>query len=228
MTSPSSQPQTLSFSAKFDPSNPLEFLSKAFKLVAQRSNFLEKNTAEKEIVLAARTAKETVLNEKKDRQVKTTEEKKKVALAVVEKKDKEVETNEDKKKPQQNDGNGMDLENYSWQQTTTEIIIIPPVPAGMKSENIDLTIKENLLKIKFRGHSPIINGEPYAPLKSEDCFGCEDDHGTTYIILTKQQKGWWKSLMKGDPEIVISKLEHDYPVPDPETRGEMTRIMVID
>ncbi|XP_020207958.2 protein BOBBER 2 [Cajanus cajan] len=157
MTSPSSQPQTLSFSAKFDPSNPLEFLSKAFKLVAQRSNFLEKNTAEKEIVLAARTAKETVLNEKKDRQVKTTEEKKKVALAVVEKKDKEVETNEDKKKPQQNDGNGMDLENYSWQQTTTEIIIIPPVPAGMKSENIDLTIKENLLKIKFRGHSPIIN-----------------------------------------------------------------------
>nr|KYP36363.1 Nuclear migration protein nudC [Cajanus cajan] len=206
-------------------------------MVARRSDFLENDSAEKEIVSALRRAKETVLNEKKaamaekkDKEVKTYEDKTKDA--VVEKKDKEVKTYEEKENPRPNSGVGIDLENYSWQQTLKEVIILLPLPAGMSYENVDLSIKENHLKIGFHGQPPIIDGELFAPLIEDECYCCEDDHDTVYILLTKQnQLELWKSVIKGDPELFIPTFETlgpDFPDPDPETRREIKRIMVID
>ncbi|TKY45218.1 BOBBER 2 [Spatholobus suberectus] len=55
--SPSSQSQLSLFSANFDPSNPLDFLHEVFDFIAQISNFFEKESAEKEIVLVVHVAK---------------------------------------------------------------------------------------------------------------------------------------------------------------------------
>jgi len=49
---------TLPFSASFNPSNPLGFLENVLDFIGKESNFLRKDTAEKEITDAVTTAKE--------------------------------------------------------------------------------------------------------------------------------------------------------------------------
>lgn len=99
--SPSSSAATASFTATFDPSNPLGFLEKAVDFVAHQSDFLEKVTAEKEILSVVRAAKARKALEKK---IKIEEETKKVKIEEVEEKKpkvsqvpkKEVKKEEDK------------------------------------------------------------------------------------------------------------------------------------
>lgn len=49
---------SLPFKASFDPSNPLGFLEKVLDFIGKESNFLMKDTAEKEISTAVKAAKE--------------------------------------------------------------------------------------------------------------------------------------------------------------------------
>ncbi|KAL2318136.1 hypothetical protein Fmac_032012 [Flemingia macrophylla] len=121
-----------------------------------------------------------------------------------------------------NNGNGMDLKDYSWNQTLKEVIIIAPMPEGITtSENLVLAITEDRLK-----------GELYAPLIPEECYCCdnvEEDNNTVYILLTKlNQTEWWKSVIKGDPEVFVTKPAPKQlydPDKDPEIRREIQRIM---
>ncbi|KAK7320824.1 hypothetical protein VNO77_30658 [Canavalia gladiata] len=241
-----SQSQPSSFSAKFDPSNPIGFLEKVFDFVAKESDYLEKDAAEKEIVSAVRAAKgkkAKVISEEKA----AAEKKLKVEKAVAEKKlkeekaaaatnkEKEVEVNEEKKKDQEgssivlNKGNGMDLEKYSWTQTLQEVNVNVPVPSGTKSRFVICEIKKNRLKVGLKGQSPIIDGELYRPIKPDDCYWSIEDQNTLSILLTKHdQMEWWKCLVKGDPEIDTQKVEPENSKLsdlDPETRQTVEKMM---
>ncbi|EXC63683.1 hypothetical protein L484_000059 [Morus notabilis] len=95
--SPSSSAVTASFTATFDPSNPLGFLEKAVDFVAHQSDFLEKVTAEKEILSVVRAAKARKALEKKKikieeetKNIKIEEEAKKVKIEEVEEKKPKV------------------------------------------------------------------------------------------------------------------------------------------
>ncbi|EOA28575.1 hypothetical protein CARUB_v10024793mg [Capsella rubella] len=57
------RPSALTFSARFDPSTPLGFLDKALDFIEKQSNFLRKDTAEKEITDAVTAAKERLKKE---------------------------------------------------------------------------------------------------------------------------------------------------------------------
>lgn len=83
------------FSASLDPSNPLQFLQKAFDLVAQETDFLEKPTAENEILSAIRTVKQRK-EKRKAEEKKLNEERKKLQTKEV---NKEVQQ-EEKEKPE--------------------------------------------------------------------------------------------------------------------------------
>lgn len=104
-SSSASQSQPSSFSAKFDPSNPTDFLEKVFDFVAKESDFLENDTAEKEIASAVSAAKakkaKSVAEERAKAEKKLNEEK-----AAAEKKEKEVKAKEEKKKDKENDSIG--------------------------------------------------------------------------------------------------------------------------
>lgn len=83
--SPSSA-RTASFSASLDPSRPLGFLEKVFDFLGEESEFLERDTAEDEIVAAVKVAKEKRMKRKKAE----AEAEKKAAMEAEKKKKEEV------------------------------------------------------------------------------------------------------------------------------------------
>lgn len=99
--SPSSA-RTASFSASLDPSRPVGFLEKVFDFLGKESDFLERDTAEEEIVAALKVSKEkrkkAEAEEKAAMEVekKEKEKKEKEKEKEVEKKEKEKEVEEEK------------------------------------------------------------------------------------------------------------------------------------
>ncbi|RDX81451.1 Protein BOBBER 2, partial [Mucuna pruriens] len=229
-----SQSQPSSFSADFDPSNPRAFFDKVFEFVARTSDFLEKDTAEKEVVSALRAAKAKIAAEAKAAgETKLKEEK--AAAAEQKKKEAEAEAKEEENKDQErasvvpNKGNGLDLEKYSWTQTLQEVNVSVPVPTGTKSRFVICDIKKNHLKVGLKGQPPIIDGELHASVKPGDCYWSIEDQNTISVLLTKHnQMEWWKYVVKGEPELDAQKVEPENSKLsdlDPETRQTVEKMM---
>ncbi|KAE8658574.1 Nuclear migration protein nudC [Hibiscus syriacus] len=140
---------------------------------------------------------------------------------------KEEESNSGLKVP--NKGNGLDLEKYSWTQTLQEVTVNVPVPGGTKSRFVVCEIKKNHLKVGLKGQPPIIDGELFQAVKPDDCYWSIEDSCALSILLTKHnQMEWWKSLVKGDPEIDTQKVEPENSKLsdlDPETRQTVEKMM---
>lgn len=128
-----------------------------------------------------------------------------------------------------NAGNGLDFEKYSWTQQLPEVNITIPVPEGTKSRFVVCDIKKNHLKVGLKGQPPIIDGELSKPVKVDDCFWSIEDGKTLSILLTKHnQMEWWKSVIKGDPEVDTQKVEPENSKLsdlDPETRQTVEKMM---
>lgn len=243
-SSTTTKKKTVSFSASLDPSSPLGFVEKVLDFLGEESDFLERDTAEKEIAAAVKAAKE----KRKAAEVAAAaaaaeEEKKKKKKAVVKEEPKVVakedpsskvaEKTEEKSKSDSkrvpNVGNGLDLENYSWTQTLEEVTLNVPVPTGTKSRSVVCEIKKNHLKVGLKGQPPIIDGELFRPVKPDDCYWSIEDQSAISILLTKHDKmEWWKSIVKGDPEIDTQKVEPESSKLsdlDPETRQTVEKMM---
>jgi len=240
--------KTVSFSASLDPSSPLGFVEKVLDFLGEESDFLERDTAEKEIAAAVKAAKEK-RKKRKAAEVAAAaaaaaaEEDKKKKKAVVKEEPKVVakedpssklvEKTEEKSKSDSkrvpNVGNGLDLENYSWTQTLEEVTLNVPVPTGTKSRSVVCEIKKNHLKVGLKGQPPIIDGELFRPVKPDDCYWSIEDQSAISILLTKHDKmEWWKSIVKGDPEIDTQKVEPESSKLsdlDPETRQTVEKMM---
>ncbi|GLU12017.1 hypothetical protein SLE2022_287260 [Rubroshorea leprosula] len=235
--------KTVSFTGSLDPSNPAGFLEKVFDFVAKESDFLGKATAEKEIAALVKAAKEK--NKKKveggapktevKEEVKVEKEKKKEVKEEKETKQEEKQEPMEVDKKEEtglrvpNNGNGLDLEKYSWTQTLQEVTVNVPIPKGTKSRFVVCDIKKNQLKVGLKGQPPIIDGDLYKPIKADDCYWSIEDESSLSILLTKHdQMEWWKSLVKGDPEIDTQKVEPENSKLadlDPETRQTVEKMM---
>ncbi|KAJ7959336.1 protein BOBBER 1-like [Quillaja saponaria] len=236
----SSSSRTAPFSASFDPSNPLGFLDKVLDFLALESDFLDKETAENDIISVMRAAKE-----KKKREAQRAMEERENAEKRI--REEKAPMNEEKSAPKEenegkvveekdgsglkvpNKGNGLDLDNYSWTQSLQEVTVNIPVPNGIKSRFVVCEIKKNHLKVGVKGQPPIIDGELYRTVRPDDCYWSIEDQNTVSILLTKHdQMEWWKSLVKGDPEIDTQKVEPENSKLgdlDPETRQTVEKMM---
>lgn len=254
-TSSSSSSKTLSFNATFDPANPIGIVETLFDFLVKETDFMAKDTAEKEIVAVVKAAKDKIKSiqaEAREREAATkgeeskrlkeedkkVEVKKEVKTDVEEKAKVKAEVKEepmdiDKKEGNgtsvPNKGNGLDLEKYSWTQTLQEVTVQVPVPSGTKSRFVVCDIKKNHLKVGLKGQPPIIEGELYKPIKVDDCYWSIEDQNTISILLTKHdQMEWWKCLVKGGPEIDTQKVEPENSKLsdlDPETRQTVEKMM---
>ncbi len=57
-----------------------------------------------------------------------------------------------------NSGRGADLDNYSWNQTLSEVTVLVPVPPGTKAKMLDVDIKKKHLRVAVKGAAtPIID-----------------------------------------------------------------------
>ncbi|WRX17759.1 CS domain - like 2 [Theobroma cacao] len=223
----SSQPRKpVSFNASLDPSNPVGFLEKVFDFLGKETDLLRKENVDKEIAAMVRVAKEK--SEKKVEEVAPKVELKKKEVKEeneikkeVNKEPMDLDKKDDKKEEETssglrvpNKGNGLDLEKYSWTQTLQEVTVNVPVPSGTRSRFVVCEIKKNHLKVGLKGQPPVIDVK---------------DNCSLSILLTKHnQMEWWKSLVKGDPEIDTQKVEPENSKLsdlDPETRQTVEKMM---
>ncbi|KAK8537189.1 hypothetical protein V6N13_042137 [Hibiscus sabdariffa] len=228
----------VSFTASLDPANPVGFLEKVFDFIAKESDFLVKENADKEVAAIVRVAKEKSKKkaEAEAQKVENKKKEEKETKKVVEKEAMEVDKKEDVKDEEAgsglkvpNKGNGLDLENYSWTQTLQEVTVNVPVPSGTRSKFVVCEIKKNHLKVGLKGQPPVIDGELFQAVKPDDCYWSIEDNRSISILLTKHnQMEWWKSLVKGDPEIDTQKVEPENSKLsdlDPETRQTVEKMM---
>ncbi|GMI71611.1 BOBBER1 [Hibiscus trionum] len=223
------------FNAKLDPSDPVGFLNKVFNFLAKESDFLRKENVDNEIAAIVRVAKEKSKKKAEEAapkvEIKEEMKKKKDVKEEVKKEPMEVDKKEENssgfKAP--NKGNGLDLEKYSWTQTLQEVTVNVPVPSGTKSRFVVCEIKKNYFKVGLKGQPPIIDGELFQAVKPDDCYWSIEDGCALSILLTKHnQMEWWKSLVKGDPEIDTQKVEPENSKLsdlDPETRQTVEKMM---
>lgn len=231
------------FSARFDPSSPLGFLEKVFEFVAERSDFLAHEAAEGDVAAVVRASREKqkqkAMQVEKERERARAEAEAAAAAAKKKKVDEERKVEEVEMKDAEeekksgaivpNKGNGLDLEKYSWTQTLQEVTVRVPVPKGTKGRFVVCDIKKNHLKVGLKGQPPVIEGELFQTVKPDDCYWSLEDQSEVSILLTKHnQMEWWKSLVKGDPEIDTQKVEPENSKLsdlDPETRQTVEKMM---
>ncbi|XP_010478153.1 PREDICTED: protein BOBBER 2-like [Camelina sativa] len=224
------RPSLLPFAASFDPSNPLGFIEKVLDFIGRESNFLKKDSAEKEIATAVTEQKKKMEKESLKLTEKTMEvEKESLTLTEPMEVDKPKEEKQEPGLIVPNKGNGLDLETYSWTQNLQEVTVNIPVPIGTKSRFVSCEIKKNRLKVGLKGQDPMIDGELFHPVKPDECFWNIEDQKVISVLLTKQdQMEWWKYCVKGEPEIDTQKVEPESSKLgdlDPETRQTVEKMM---
>nr|CCC91534.1 conserved hypothetical protein [Trypanosoma congolense IL3000] len=107
-----------------------------------------------------------------------------------------------------NAGNGFDYEHYMFSQTLREVEVrVPLLVASARGRDVDVTVQQRHLRVGMKGKSPIVDGELFSAVKTEDCMWTIEDGHTVVLTLTKQnQLEWWKTVFVGDAEIDLQKV----------------------
>lgn len=157
------------------------------------------------------------------------EKKEVVEPAKEEAKEKKEAVEEKKERLVPNKANGLDMENYTWGQSLQEVTITISVPPGTKGRFVVCDIKKTHIKVGLKNQPPILEGELFDSVKPEDCYWSLEDQKTVSILLTKQDRmNWWKSLIKGGPEIDTRKVvpeQSKLSDLDSETRSAVEKMM---
>jgi len=106
---------------------------------------------------------------------------------------------------------------FKWSQTRQEVYVRITVPQGTRGKDIDCQIKANYIKFALKGKKPIIEGEPFLPVKAKESTWTIEDQKEVNILLVKaQEHESWKSVIKGQHEI------------DPFTKEKMDKKMLLE
>ncbi|KAJ3694920.1 hypothetical protein LUZ60_000297 [Juncus effusus] len=218
---------------------PLPFIEAVFDLIRRKSDLFKDPMAVNKITGLASVAKAKVeaelVAENRKKEEKEKEKAKEKAKEVEREKNEistekpKVEEPDEAGKRKPNACNGLDLDMYSWTQNLQEVTVTIPVPAGTKSRFINCDIKRNHLKVGLKGQPPILDGELFQAVRVDDCFWSLEDEKSISVLLTKHnQMEWWKTVVKGEPEIDTQKVEPENSKLsdlDPETRQTVEKMM---
>ena len=127
---------------------------------------------------------------------------------------KSEEDGEENKGAKPNAGNGGSGPGYEWTQKLGEVTVSIRVPNGTKSRNLSVQYSANRLKVALKGAaSPIVDGELYAAIRTDDTtwtLDDRDDDDGRDLTITMEKKNdmeWWKCIVKGHPVIDTQKVE---------------------
>ena len=111
-------------------------------------------------------------------------------------------------------GNGANYDHYSFVQTLKDANATFPMPKGTRARDCDVQLTSTSLRVGLKGQAPIVDGPLFESIKVSDSgWSLADDN--LDVLLTKENKQqWWKTIIKGDPEINTQKVRRYCP-PNP-------------
>jgi len=128
-----------------------------------------------------------------------------------------------------NDGNGANLENYSWTQTLQDVEIRIPLDCKVKGKEVTVVIAKQHLKVGKKGSPLILDGALSKAVQTDECTWLIEDGNTIVVSMDKVDKmGWWGAIMEGDTEINTKKVSPENSKLsdlDGETRGMVEKMM---
>lgn len=131
--------------------------------------------------------------------------------------------------------NGAVRDNYTWSQTLTDLDLRVIVPKGTTAKDLKIDITTSHLKVVLLntrdpenpGPCTVIEGEfTRKVIPSQSMWSIEKATSVVHINLEKPQEVMWKSVLKGEPEIDLTKVDttrnmEDF---DPETQAAIQRV----
>ena len=183
--------------------------------------------AELERKMAESTAKIQEITDEEAEKIKKTKDDDEVDLT---KKDDEEDF--DKLTPgtmKPNEGNGGEAEHYTWQQTLQDVDVRVRIPVGTTSKQVICEFKKTKWVFGLKGQAPMIDGELYGEVQTDDCVWTMEDKTTVLVSFTKRSDmEWWDCVVKGDPKIDTKKVTPENSQLsdlDGETRSTVEKMM---
>eukprot|EP00729_Bicosta_minor_P011282 gene11282-554_t len=128
-----------------------------------------------------------------------------------------------------NDGNGANLETYSWTQTLQDVEIRIPLDCKVRGKDVTVVIAKKHLKVGKKGAPLILDGELSKAVQTDECTWLIEDGNTVVVAMDKVNKmEWWGSIMDGDLQINTKKVSPENSKLsdlDGETRGMVEKMM---
>eukprot|EP00796_Vickermania_ingenoplastis_P000246 gene247-121_t len=108
-------------------------------------------------------------------------------------------------------GNGYEYPHYGFTQSLQDLEVRVPLPVAANSrltgKMVDVSITAQRLRVGLKNKPPVVDGELYNRVKTEDCMWTIEDGRVIVVSLTKQNAmEWWKTVIRGDAEIDLQKV----------------------
>jgi hypothetical protein len=107
-----------------------------------------------------------------------------------------------------NDGNGLNLDKYSWTQTLSEVLVSVPVPSGTRGKDCDVSISSKAMRVGLKGgEAPVLKGNLHKPVVEDECFWNCDGACIEITLQKKEGMNWWDTIIEGEPVINTKKVQ---------------------
>lgn len=131
-----------------------------------------------------------------------------------EEREKRVKENPDVSEPElskgeiPNSGNGGDFDKYIWYQTLQDVEVRVGLDKRYKSKDLVVKHSATKLTVGVKGKEPLMDGDLFMKVKDDDTLWTLED-GDTIVISMQKCNGmeWWKTIIKGDPEVDLQKVQ---------------------
>eukprot|EP00116_Pleurobrachia_bachei_P007022 sb/3467284/ len=135
----------------------------------------------------------------------------------------------EKGKLEPNSGNGANYDHYSFTQTLEELEVRVPLGGVYKSRDCKVDIKDRSLSVGLKGQEPLLKGELFAKILTDEAMWHLEDNQAVVLTLEKFNKvEWWGTIIKGDTEISTKKVQPENSKLgdlDGDTRGMVEKMM---
>ena len=125
--------------------------------------------------------------------------------------------------------NGDVTDRFSWSQTTTDVDIKVPLPAGVNTSQLCVSIQATHIRVAVKtsgGEDVLLDGELSERIRPSECMWTKD--GSKLVLSLEKCKDYmWKTVFIGDKEIDLNAIDNtrhltDY---DDETQTGVRKAM---
>lgn len=128
----------------------------------------------------------------------------------VSKMDVDEEDAEAKGKLVPNEGNGADLEEYSWTQSLKDLNVQIPIPASTVSKHVVWECTRTHMTVGLKNGKTFLKGKLFADVRPDDShWTIEELKGVRTLSVHLDKVGdmqWWDKVVEGQPAINTKKV----------------------